>query len=236
MKITAIAIDDEPNALEIIQIHAAKIPFLELKAVFRDAVKAIAWLQENTVDVLFLDINMPYLSGLQFRSIIGEQPIIVFTTAYSEFAVESYEQDALDYLLKPITFERFLKSVLKIQKHLNRGGEENKEEAFDKKEANNQLFVKSGTKLYSINADDIFYLEKDGNYITFFTKDKKILSRLSMQQVLELLPEKNFLKVHKSFIIHLKHIDFLESHQVVVKGVKIPVAKPYRKKLLEVVQ
>ena len=231
MKITAVAIDDEPNALEIIEIHASKISFLELKHVFRDALKAIEWLQDNQVDLLFLDINMPHLSGLQFRSIIGEEPLIVFTTAYSEFAVESYDLNALDYLLKPITFERFLKAISKAKKQLNSGKEQNLI-PIDMPATNNQLFIKSSKKLYRISASDILYLEKDGNYIMFHTTNKKILSRLNMQQVLELLPQAYFLRVHKSFIINLDHIDYLETHQVIVQGVKIPISKPYKKTLL----
>lgn len=221
--ISAIAVDDEPNALEIIRLHAHKVPFLNLKKTFRKALDAIDWLQHNEVDLVFLDINMPNLSGLKFRGLIGDKIKIIFTTAYSEYAVESYNQNALDYLLKPILFERFLKATLKmkgIKDHPN-------------PVTKNQIYVKSGTKLYKLNIADILYLEKDGNYIHFHTPSRKVMARLNMNQALALLPEKLFLRIHKSYIVGLNHIDMLEGHYLDIGSKRIPVAKVYREMLLQ---
>jgi len=227
--ITAIAVDDEPKALELIQLHSNKISSLELKACFRDALDAIRWIQQNKVDLIFLDINMPNLSGLKFRSIIGEQPLIIFTTAYSEYAVESYAQDALDYLLKPIAFDRFLKAVIKAETRLKSRQPINLK---DSSSEDQSLYIKSGTKLHRLNLQDILYLEKDGNYIQFFTSEKRVLSRLNMSQALEILPPSLFLRVHKSYIIAIRHIDVVEQGQVLIAGKRIPVAKTYRDDLM----
>ena len=229
--ITAIAVDDEPNALEIIKMHSNKVSFLNLQHCFRDPIEAVEWLRLHSVDMLFLDINMPDLSGLQFRKIIGNTTSIIFTTAYPEFGAESYESDALDYLVKPIVFERFLKAVLKYNNRQRIGVGESIQLASAPKPAKSQLFIKSGRKRYSVNIHEIFYLKKDGNYVEFHMPNKKILSRLNMEQVQALLPENKFFRVHKSYIIALEHIDSIEVHQVMVKGISIPIAKSYRKKL-----
>ena len=231
--ITAIAVDDEPKALELIQIHAGKVPFLELKDSFRDALKAIDWLQQNTVDLIFLDINMPNLSGLKFRSLIGEQTMIIFTTAYSEYAVESYNLNAVDYLLKPIPFERFLKAVLKAKEQLRLNHSPEVKPEPETPLSGKQIYVKSGTKLIRLEVADILYLEKDGNYVLFYTKERKVLSRLNMTQALEILPDKLFLRVHKSYIVALRHIDVVEQGHVEVNGKKIAVAKTYKDILLD---
>jgi DNA-binding LytR/AlgR family response regulator len=234
--LTAIAIDDESKALEILRIHAGKTPFLDLKETFRDPLNAIEWLQNNPVDLLFLDINMPKLSGLQFRSLIGESTLIIFTTAYAEYALESYELDAVDYLLKPIRFERFLKAVLKARARLEPKVATAQDETGERRESSLEdpaIYVKSGAKLYKLNSSEILYLHKEGNYITFHAANRKVLARLTMEQALALLPETEFLQVHKSYIISLRHLDVIELHQATVGGQIIPVAKAYRAVLRE---
>lgn len=233
----AIAIDDEPNALEVISLHCRKLTFVKLEQCFRSPLDAINWLQHHAVDVVFLDINMPELSGLKFRQLLGEGVPIIFTTAYSEYAAESYNQDAIDYLLKPITFDRFLKAILKVQRRVGEaeGMTGEKPELIEGAEENvsSEVYVKSGTKLYKLKTNDILYLEKDGNYVTFHTKDRKVLSRQNMSQVLNLLPEKAFLRVHKSYIVALQHIEIVETHQLTIQGKRIPIAKTYRPALME---
>lgn len=231
----AIAIDDEPKALDVIAIHCEKVPFIELQKSFRGPLDAVAWLEQHSVDVAFLDINMPELSGLKFRQLVGEQVMIIFTTAYAEYAAESYNYDAVDYLLKPITFERFLKAVLKARRRLAKTVDQAMERLAEPgpSTADSQIYVKSGTKLYQVKTADILFLEKDGNYITFYTKDRKVLSRQNMGQVLSLLPELDFVRVHKSYIVAIRHIDILENHQLTIAGRQIPIAKTYRAALLE---
>ena len=234
--ITAIAVDDEPKALELIQIHAAKVPFLNLKQSFRDALKALDWLQHNPVDLIFLDINMPNLSGLKFKTLIGSKSRVVFTTAYSEYAVESYALNAVDYLLKPIPFERFLKAVLKAKDLMRLDGIAPSVNTVPNEPGGKQIYVKSGTKLVRLDIDEILYLEKDGNYVLFFTKERKVLSRLNMTQVMEVLPENLFFRIHKSYIIALKHIEVIEHGHVLINGKKIAIAKTYKEALFEKLQ
>ncbi len=232
-KITAIAVDDEPKALEIIERYCQQIGFLVLKESFRDPLKAVEWLHKHPTDLLFLDINMPNLSGLKFRQLIGEQPMIIFTTAYSEFAVKSYELNALDYLLKPIQFERFFEAVLKAKGQTK--NEKSTTNPIDKNTSNtfaSFIYVKSGNKHFKINTAEIQYLQKEGNYIFFHTKEKKIMSRLNVQQALDILPQDKFMRIHKSYIVGLQHIEIIEPHQVIIRTSKIPVAKPYREELL----
>ena len=230
--LTAIAIDDEPKALEIIQMHADKTPFLSLEKTFREAMSAIEWMQANYADVVFLDINMPHLSGLKFRELVGQQPMIIFTTAYSEYAVESYEQNAVDYLLKPIQFPRFLQAVLKAKQLFElKNKTASSAHSTEKVVFENSIYIKSGNKKFKINTNDILYLEKDGNYIYFHLSDKKIISRMNMQQALDLLPEGQFIRIHKSWIISKKHIEVLELHQVVINSVAIPIGKRFEKEV-----
>ena len=235
--ITAIAIDDEPKALEIIQLHVAKVPFLKLVGIFREALSAIAWLQDNHADLVFLDINMPHLSGLNFRELAGNRQLIIFTTAYSEYAVESYEQNATDYLLKPIQFPRFLQAVLKAKQWLELKNKPVKLTAITSSETfqENNIYIKSGTKKFKVNTNDILYLEKDGNYIYFHLPDKKIISRMNMQQVLNILPEGQFIRVHKSWIIAVNHVESIKANQITIKNTTIPIGKKYQIEVLKII-
>ncbi len=238
-KLVAIAVDDEPKALEVIRLHTAKVPFLDLKKTFRNPMQAITWMQAHPVDLIFLDINMPHLSGLKFREHISRETMIIFTTAYSEYALESYDLNALDYLLKPIPFNRFLKAVLKAQEQWqlrhdhdlpNKGeGGNNNPASYHSQQ---YIYVKSGTKLHKIDAADILFVEKDGNYVFFHTSKSKIISRLNMTQLKELLPKKEFTRVHKSYIVAIRHIDFVENQQIGIAGRKVPLAKAYKKDLM----
>ncbi|MCB0642197.1 MAG: response regulator transcription factor [Phaeodactylibacter sp.] len=226
----AIAIDDEPRALETIRRYAEKTPFLQLEQTFRDPLTAIAWWQEQQVELVFVDINMPNLSGLKIREFMP-QAHLIFTTAYSEFAVESYELNAIDYLVKPIPFDRFLKACLKAKSRQELLTATPVQQPTSTQQQAS-LFIKSGSKHYQLPVDRILFIEKDGNYVTFHTSDSKVLSRLTMPQVLELLPS-GFLQVHKSYIVALQQIEVLEPHQVTIAGRRVPVSKTYRSAVLE---
>ena len=234
--ITALAIDDEPKALEVLTLHAAKIPFLKLEETFRDGLTALEWLQTHSIDLIFLDINMPNLSGLSIPKLIAKPTMFIFTTAYSEYAVESYNLDAIDYLLKPIQFDRFLKSAMKARDYYKLAmGQKlsiSQEQVSDVMD-DHFLYIKSGRKLHRIAITEITYLEKDGNYAIFHLREKKILSRLNMSQLLELLPPMRFVRVHKSYIVALAHIEELDSSELTVAGTKIPVTRPYKTVLME---
>jgi two-component system LytT family response regulator len=220
--ITCIAIDDEPKALEVIERYCEKTGLVNLKAAFREPVKAIDFLQREKVDLIFLDINMPDISGMQLVQTLPARPMIIFTTAYSNYAVESYHLNAVDYLLKPITFERFLVAVNKVAALLSKNVPVNDIET---------IFIKSGPQTYQVKLADILYLEKDGNYITVHLKDKHILIRENMSDIFDILPPADFLRVHKSYVVAIKHIVMIEVHQLIINGVKIPIGSTYRESL-----
>jgi two-component system LytT family response regulator len=219
--ITCIAIDDEPKALEVIARYCKKTSLVSLKATFREPVKAIEFLQREKVDLIFLDINMPDISGIQLLQTLSPRPLIIFTTAHSHYAVESYELNALDYLLKPITFERFLAALNKAA-----AAPPSKNSLVTEDEST--IFIKSGPHTHQVKISDILYLEKDGNYITVHLKDKQILIRENMGDIFDLVPAADFLRVHKSFVVAIKHIAMIEVHQLVINGEKIPIGSTYR--------
>ena len=222
--ISCIAIDDEPKALEVIERYCGKTGIVDLKATFREPLKAIEFLNSEKVDLIFLDINMPDLSGMQLVQTLSPRPMIIFTTAYSHYAVESYDLNARDYLLKPITFERFLAAVNKVAAALSpKNTTANEDEP--------TVFIKSGPQTYQVKVADILYLEKDGNYITVHLKDKNILIRENMGDIFDLVPQTDFLRVHKSYVVAIKHISMIEVHQLVISGEKIPIGSTYREAL-----
>jgi len=224
--INCIAIDDEPKALDIIERYCEKTDAICLKATFREPVKAIEFLSRETIDLVFLDINMPDIGGVQLIATLAIKPMVIFTTAYSNYAVESYNLNAVDYLLKPITFERFLAAVNKATDLFmlkNKTGSKNA--------GPDTIFIKSGPQTYQVKIADILYLQKDGNYITVYLKDKKILVRENMTDIFELVPEEHFVRVHKSFVVATRHITMIEVHQLIINGEKIPIGSTYREAL-----
>ncbi|MDX2067043.1 MAG: LytTR family DNA-binding domain-containing protein [Haliscomenobacter sp.] len=217
MKLSAIAIDDEPKALEVVQMHAAKVPFLDLRASFVDAFEALPFLQQNKVDLLFLDIKMPDISGIEFAQILKNGPLVVFTTAYSEYAVQGFDLDAVDYLLKPFSLARFTKACNKALEMKNVRGEE----------APDFIFLKTGYEEEKVYLKDILYIEAAGNYMTYVLKDRKLMCRQNVPEALLALPEQDFVRVHRSFIVGVKHVGKIARQQVWVNGVEIPVGASY---------
>jgi two-component system, LytTR family, response regulator len=218
---TCIAIDDEPKALEVIERYCQKISLANLKATFREPVKAIEFLNREKVDLIFLDINMPDISGIQLLQTLSPRPLIIFTTAYSQYAVESYELNALDYLLKPVTFERFLMAINKAGAALSSRNSAGVDE-------DAAVLIKSGAQTHRVKLSEILYLEKDGNYITVHLKDGNILIRENMGDIFDLVPPADFIRVHKSYVVSIRHISMIEVHQLIVNGEKIPIGSTYR--------
>jgi two-component system, LytTR family, response regulator len=221
-----IAIDDEPKALEVIERYCQKSDLVDLKTTFREPVKAIEFLNREKIDLIFLDINMPDINGIQLIQTLTARPMVIFTTAYSNYAAESYNLNAIDYLLKPITFERFLAAVNKASSQLS-----SQNKPFAKDDESGSVFIKSGPHTYQVKVSDIFYLEKDGNYITVHLKDKQILIRENMGDIFDLVPQSEFVRIHKSFVVAIKHITMIEVHQIIINGIKIPIGSTYRESL-----
>jgi DNA-binding LytR/AlgR family response regulator len=225
----AIAIDDEPLALEVIRKFADKVTFMELSACFTNAFEAIEFLQKEKTDLVFLDIRMPGISGIEFIKSIPNPPIVIFTTAYSEYAVQSFELDARDYLLKPFSLPRFLYACNK---------------AYDLwKMKNNQaspvtthIFIKSGYEKIRIELVDILYAESVGNYVQFITKEKTIVSRLTMNEAEALLPESDFIRTHRSYIVATRHITKADKKSIWVQQVELPIGKAYSKEVEKILK
>ncbi|MEJ7831024.1 MAG: LytTR family DNA-binding domain-containing protein [Segetibacter sp.] len=218
----AIAIDDEPIALEIIKSHASKVPYLDLKAEFTDAFKALEYLQKESVDLIFLDIKMPDISGIDFFNSLSKKPLVIFTTAYTEHAVTGFEMDAVDYLLKPFSLARFIKGCNKAFELYN---------ARSTSEPLDYLYVKTGYEQLKVLYEDILYLEAAGNYVTFVLKDKNILSRSTIIEIINLLPSGKFVRIHRSYLVAINKIDKIERHQVTINNSKIPVSEAYSQDL-----
>jgi len=212
-------------ALEVIERYCAKSELVDLKAVFREPVKALEYLGRERVDLIFVDINMPDISGMQLVQTLSPRPMIIFTTAYSHYAAESYNLNAIDYLVKPITFERFLTAINKAATSLpGRSSPTGKDD-------DASIFIKSGPQTHQVKLRDILYLEKEGNYINLHLKDRTILIRESMVEIFDLVPAPDFIRVHKSYVVAIKHIAMIETHQLTVNGHKIPVGGTYREAL-----
>lgn len=217
-----IAIDDEPIALNIIKAHASKVPFLDLRRTFVNAIEALTFLKSEPVDLIFLDINMPDLTGLDFAQVIGNKSLVVFTTAYPEYALQGFELSALDYLLKPVSFGRFMQAANKAYERLS-----------DDSKKSPYIFVKDGYDWVRINLDELQYVESEGNYLTFQETGKKALTRMTIGEAAEMLSSDQFMRVHKSYIVALKRIEKIERHQLTIGKVQVPLSGSYRDELLE---
>jgi len=232
MKISCIAIDDEPLAVKKISGYVQKTPFLELVAECRSAFEAMEILNNRNIQLLFIDINMPDLNGLEFVKSLTDKPYIVFTTAYSEYAVEGFQVDAADYLLKPITYSSFLKAANKVKNLIDLNTNSHKESI---RTTSSHLFVRSDYKLIRIELDDIKYIESQHEYIKIhLINNAPVMTQLSMKTIEEQLPSDRFMRVHRSFIVSLNKISIIERNRIVFDGkVYIPVSDPYKEKFQE---
>ena len=219
MKITCIIIDDEPSSQNVLKSFINRIDYLELTHVCNDALEALDYLKNNAVDLLFLDINMPQLSGISFYKSLLNPPKVIFTTAYSEYALEGFELEAIDYLLKPFSFERFVKAVSKI-KNLND----------DKTE---HIIIKSDKKLHQIKFDDIIFVEGLGDYIKVHLKDSFLVTYKTLKDMKKALPSSIFIQVHKSFIINKNKVDYIEGNLAIINSNKVPLGQKYKNEFLD---
>lgn len=225
-KVRCIIVDDENGAIEILTNYVSKVSWLQLDAAFRDPMEALNHLSQNSVDLIFMDINMPDLSGIQLSRLIPqEQTDIIFCTAYPEHAVESYEISALDYLLKPIPFDRFLAAVNKFQKQR----EKSLTRETSKRESAHQIFIKSGSQIHQVDTRKISLIEKDGHYIIFKIDGRELLSRMSFSQLLELLPGDEFIQIHRSYLIAIPRIEVIHKQFIQIEGREIPIGDSFKK-------
>lgn len=230
-----IAIDDEPLALELISGYIQKTPFLEFVEGFTNPFNAMNFLLKNQVDLVFIDINMPELSGIELLKALPVLPKIIFTTAYSEYGAESYEFNAVDYLMKPIKYDRFLKGVNKVF-DLSSAKKEEISVSVTNEAISQSVLIKSGPKTFKMATDDILYIEAAGNYMLFYTLKGKIMTLMPMSEILTILPSNTFKRVHKSYIVSLKHIEIIEKSMIIINKTRIPIGITYREHFSSIIK
>lgn len=220
--IRCLAIDDEKLALDLLEDNIRKVPFLQMAGKVNSAMTAMEILQKEKIDLLFLDIQMPDISGIQFLRSLPEKPMVIFTTAFENYALEGFELDVIDYLLKPFSFERFLKAVNKAREYhslMEKTGNQPEPDF---------LFVKSDHRLVRVQFDEILYIESLKDYIKIYTGEKPVITLLSMKSIEEKLPVKEFLRVHRSFIVNVKKIEVIEKKHFLIMNHEIPIGDNYR--------
>ena len=233
MKIKCVIIDDEPIAREIIRDYILKINDLEIIAEFNKPTEAITFLNENKTDLLFLDINMPEINGIKFAKSLSDPPDIIFTTAYREFAANGFELQAVDYLVKPIPFERFLKAVNHYLKLHSKSIEITTPETREKPE-DKFILLKDSKKTHKVYLNDIKYIESDGDYIRFYLQNRKIMVRGSLASMEVTLPSELFLRIHNSYVINLKKVNAVTLYSVEVDGTELPISRSHKEKVLNI--
>lgn len=228
MALKCIIVDDEPPATRILENYIEKVSFLEKVGVFNDALKALEFLNTQMVDVIFLDIQMPQLTGLQISRIISKDIKVIFTTAYPDFALEGFELNAVDYLLKPISFERFYQAVSKLNS-------ERKIEVSSNSNPSDFIFVKTDgkNKFQKLFLDEILYVESLQNYVCIHTLKQQIITHSSLKNVIESLPEKHFIQIHKSYVIALKQIESTDSFSVFINAKELPIGATFKDAFFE---
>jgi DNA-binding LytR/AlgR family response regulator len=233
LKLNCVIVEDEPLARNLMVEYVHKVPTLNLIEACSSPLAAIEVLRKNSVDLLFLDVQMPELTGISLLKVLQKRPLVVLTTAYSEYALEGYELDVADYLLKPITFERFLRAVDKVTQRLE--GKQTPEKIIS--DTGNQfMFVKDGTKLVKVQLSDILYIEGLKDYVTIHTKQQKITSLQRMKALEEQLPADLFIRIHNSFIVSLKAIEVVHKGDVQVGGALLPIGETFKKSFREFIE
>lgn len=220
-KLRCIIIEDEPLAAKVLSDYVAQVPFLELKGTFKDAILATEYLRQNSVDLMFLDIHLPKLKGMAFLKTLTDPPAVIITTAYHQYAVEGFELNVTDYLLKPFEFERFLVAVNKV----NAGKDEAKQQEEKERDF---IFLHIQKKNVKILFSDILYIESQREYIKIVTTKRTYLSKMSTHEIESLLPANLFKRIHRSFIVAMDKIESFTSEEVEINGITIPVGRAYK--------
>jgi two-component system, LytTR family, response regulator len=224
MQINCIAIDDEPLALSKLEGFISKVPDLKLIRTFDNAVEAIGWLKENSVDLIFLDIQMEQLTGIQFLEATGSTSRVIITTAYDQYAIRGFELNVTDYLLKPFSFQRFVQAVNKVMEYYSQ--KQNSQQPSQKTDS--YIFVKTEYRFERVDIDDILYIEGMKDYLRIICTDKKIMTLQSFAKIEESLPSNKFCRVHKSFIVAIDKIKSVERGVILIADQRIPVSNTYK--------
>jgi DNA-binding LytR/AlgR family response regulator len=229
---TCIIVDDEPLARQGMEMLIANIPSLQLMGSFSNPLAAADFLRKENVDLMFLDINMPELSGLDFLKALRDSPLVIFATAYPQYALESYELDAIDYLVKPIRVERFLKAVNKAENHLRLLQQEAKSSHVEKIEED-YVFIKADRKFFKVSFKDILYIEGLKDYVVIYTIDNKIITSMNVKTIAQQLPASTFARVSKSYIVNIRHINSFDNELVYINGNEIPIGQSFKEDFLK---
>jgi DNA-binding LytR/AlgR family response regulator len=227
VKINCIIIDDEPLARKGIAEYVSEIDFLELKGEGENAVVATNLLNKEKIDLIFLDIQMPKLTGMEFLKILSNPPMVIFTTAYSEYALKGFELDVIDYLVKPISFERFLKACNKAKDF--HALKQSVDKTLPKTE--DYFFIRCEDRYEKIKYDELLYAEALANYVIFHIKDNRFISYLTLKAVEDYLPADKFLKVHKSFIVSISRIESMDGNDIIIQGKSIPISRALKEEV-----
>ncbi len=235
MKITCLIVEDEPLARNLLTDYVSKVPYLSLIKACTGPLEAMEELRKNPIDLLFLDVQMPELTGISFLKSLQKKPFVILTTAYSQYALEGYELDVTDYLLKPITFERFLKAVDKVSQRMSGSTTPTTEKTITEA-VPSYIFVKDGTKLVKIRWDDILYVEGLKDYVTIHTRQQKVISLQRMKTMEEELPNDKFIRIHNSFIVAIDAIDSVHKDKVQIGQAFIPIGDTYKKAFRDLIE
>jgi DNA-binding LytR/AlgR family response regulator len=232
MNTRCIIIDDEPLAIKVIRSHVSKFDFIEVVAECKNALQAVDVLRKENVDLMFLDINMPKVTGLDFLKSIPHPPYVIITTAYREYALEGFDLNVVDYLLKPISFDRFLKAINKFCERMEKSAASS--EINTSRMVNPPIIhVQDGKTTYKIHLDSILYLEGYGEYVKVHTPEKTYLSRKPLHEFEKTLPVKQFIRTHKSFIISISQVSGFTSSSAIVNGKEIPIGRTFKESVME---
>jgi DNA-binding LytR/AlgR family response regulator len=232
MKTKCLIVDDEPLARDLIRGHVEKLENFEVIAECSDAMKALNVLREKQVDLMFMDIQMPQITGIEFLKTLKHPPKVIITTAYREYALEGFELDVVDYLLKPITFERFLKSVNKFYQMNQDDVQVVTSVVTDKLPEESFIYVKENKKVVKVYLSEIKYIEGLSEYVQLFTDKRKIITKTSMAQMEEKLPAENFLRIHKSFIVSIGKIEAFTANTIEIQGKELPIGRSFKNAVL----
>lgn len=236
MKYKVLIVDDEPLAINVIKRHLESFPDFELSATAQNAVDAFSIISKEHIDVVFLDINMPTMSGLELIRNLKNPPLVVITTAFREYAVESFDLEAMDYLVKPISIERFMSSISRIEKRLALGFTETKTEVTQQStQEKDHVFLKIDKRMVKVHFNDIVYIESLKDYVCIKTKTEKLINHNNLVSIAEHLPEDQFVRIHRSFIINLNKVKAIEGNCIEIDGKLLPIGRNYQKPIKKLI-